>query len=81
MYLEEVRKIVGEVLGLGPRTAALQEDSALLGSLPELDSMGVVQLIAALENHFGLTVNDDEIGADTFATLGTLARFVERKLT
>ena len=81
MYLEEVRKIVGEVLGLGTRTAALQEDSALLGSLSELDSMGVVQLITALESHFGLTVNDDEIGADTFATLGTLARFVERKLT
>ena len=81
MYLEEVRQIVRDVLVLGPRGAALQADSALLGSLPELDSMGVVELIAALETHFGLTVHDDEVGADTFATLGTLARYVESKLT
>lgn len=81
MYLEEVRQLVGDILGLGARAAQLREDSALLGSLPELDSMAVVQLIAALEAHFGIAVHDDEIGADTFATLGSLARFVERKLT
>ena len=38
--------------------------------------MAVVSLLAALEEHFGITVNDDDISARTFETLGTLAEFV-----
>jgi len=81
MYLEEVKNILIDVLALGPAGRALDEHSALLGSLPELDSMAVVQLIAALEEQFGLTVDDDEISAATFATLGSLSQFVQQKLT
>ena len=43
--------------------------------------MAVVQLIGALEEQFGFTVDDDEISAGTFATLGSLAAFVQHKLT
>lgn len=80
MYLQEVKNILGDVLSLGAAKDALTEQSALLGSIPELDSMAVVQLITALEEHFGITVDDDEISASTFETLGTLAKFVEQKL-
>lgn len=80
MYLEEVKNIVADVLSLGDARATLTADSGLLGSIPELDSMAVVTLITALEEHFGITVDDDEIGASTFETLGTLANFVEQKL-
>lgn len=79
MYLNEVRTILTDVLGLGSAGAALDADSPLLGSLPELDSMGVVSLIGALEEHFGIAVDDDEISASTFATLGSLAAFVQEK--
>jgi acyl carrier protein len=41
--------------------------------------MAVVNLITALEEHFGIVVEDDEIGASTFETLGTLAAFVQQK--
>ncbi len=80
MYLEEVKNIVADVLSLGDARSTLSADSGLLGSIPELDSMAVVNLITALEEHFGITVDDDEIGASTFETLGTLANFVEQKL-
>lgn len=80
MYLDEVKTIVGDVLSLPASTRdALNPDSALLGSIPELDSMAVVSLIAALEEHFGIVVNDDEISASTFETLGSLAAFVQQK--
>jgi acyl carrier protein len=79
MYLNEVRNILTDVLNLGPVGAALTADSPLLGSLPELDSMAVVSLIGALEEHFGIMVDDDEISASTFATLGSLAAFVQEK--
>ncbi len=81
MYLEEVKTILTDVLSLGAAGAALDEHSALLGSIPELDSMAVVQLIGALEEQFGFSVDDDEISAATFATVGSLTAFVKHKLT
>lgn len=80
MHLEEVKNIVADVLSLGDARASLNADSGLLGSIPELDSMAVVNLIAALEEHFGIAVEDDEISASTFETLGTLAQYVQQKL-
>jgi len=78
--IEHVRRIVTETLHLGARGAAMGEGTPLLGAIPELDSMAVVNVITALEESFGFTVADDEISADTFATLGSLAAFVEQKL-
>jgi len=52
----------------------------LLGAVPELDSMAVVNVITALEEQFGFTIADDEIGAAMFATLGSLTDFVEQKI-
>jgi acyl carrier protein len=78
--LTEVRSIVTDTLGQGERGAALTADSALLGAIPELDSMAVINLITALEEQFGLTIADDEISAELFETLGTLSAFVDRKL-
>ena len=76
-----VKKLLAQTLQLGPRTDNLTPDTPLLGALPELDSMAVVTILTAMEEHFGFSVDDDEISADTFATLGTLTTFVEQKLS
>lgn len=81
MYLQEVKNILADVLSLGAAADALVPQSPLLGAIPELDSMAVVQLIAAMEEQFGFSVDDDEIDAATFASVGSLTAFVERKLT
>jgi acyl carrier protein len=78
MYLDEVKTILIDVLSLGEAGQRLDADSPLLGSLPELDSMAVVSLIGALEDHFGIAISDDDISASTFETLGSLAAFVAR---
>jgi len=81
MSLEEnVKKILAQTLQLGSRANGLTNQSMLLGALPELDSMAVVTILTSLEEHFGFIVEDDEISADTFATLGSLTAFVEQKL-
>lgn len=77
--LEEVKQLLGDVLQLGARAEGFDETTVLLGNLPELDSMAVVTLIAAMEDNYGFVVEDDEISADTFATLGALTQFVEEK--
>lgn len=79
MYLDEVKTILIDVLSLGENGRRLQADSPLLGSLPELDSMAVVSLVGALEDHFGIVIDDDDLSASTFETLGSLADFVARK--
>ena len=78
-FLEEVRQIVIDTLRLGKRGASLTAASPLLGAIPELDSMAVVNLITALEEHYGFSIADDEINADVFDTLGSLTAFVARK--
>jgi len=78
MYLDEVKNLLADVLGLGAGAQALRADSPLLGAIPELDSMAVVSVIAAIEDRFGVMVDDDDISASTFETVGSLAAFVEQ---
>ena len=77
--LDQIRHLIGDILELGDRTKTLTADTALLGNLPELDSMAVVAVITELEQRFDIIVEDDDIGAETFETLGSLVDFVEHK--
>jgi acyl carrier protein len=81
MLLDDVKAVVGSTLQIAGRMQEMDAAAPLLGAVPELDSMAVVSLITALEEHFDITVADDEIGASTFETLGSLARFIEQKLS
>ena len=80
MLLDEVKMVVGTALQIRARVQEMDAAAPLLGAVPELDSIAVVNLITALEERFGITVADDEIGASAFETLGSLTSFVERKL-
>jgi acyl carrier protein len=80
MLLDDVRAILGEVLSLGDRTSSLSGKTVLLGGIPEFDSMAVVSVIVALEEQFGIVVEDDEISAETFETVGTLCEFLGKKV-
>lgn len=76
----QVLRLLDQVLSLQGRTTAFTAETALLGAIPELDSMAVVSLITAMEDHFGFAIDDDEIDGDVFATVGSLESFVARKL-
>lgn len=76
----EVLAILDEVLSLKGRSSTFNLDTALLGAIPELDSMAVVALITSMEERFGFFVEDDEIDGAAFATVGTLVDFVRGKL-
>ena len=78
--VDEIRDLIRDALQLGDRADSLSAETPLLGNLPELDSMAVVTVITAIEDRYGFFVEDDEISADTFETLGSLAQFVDDKL-
>lgn len=76
----EVLAVLDDVLSLKGRSAALRDETSLLGSVPELDSMAVANVLASLEERFGFRIDDDEIDGATFATVGSLVAFVRGKL-
>jgi acyl carrier protein len=78
--LEQVKSILADTLSLGERIKTLTADTGLLGNLPELDSMAVINVITAMEEHFGITFDDDEINAQVFQSVGTLSALIDRKL-
>ena len=78
--LDAVKAVVVDTLGIEDRADALDAGSPLFGSLPELDSLGVAELVVALEQRFDTEFDGDDVSADTFETLGSLASVVEDKL-
>ena len=78
--IDDVKRILGQTLQLGAKAQEFDASTGLFGSIPEFDSMAVVSVIGALEEHFGISIEDDEIDAEIFDTVGNLAQFVERKL-
>ena len=78
--LDAVRAVLIESLELSHQEGDLSPDTVLFGSLPELDSFGVVALVGALEERFDITIDDDEFGAELFETVRSLTDFVDGKI-
>ena len=78
--VQAVCAVLRDALQLGERANDLDPSSALLGVIPELDSMAVVTVLTYLEEEFAITVDDDEVSADIFSTVGTLVDFVANKV-
>lgn len=78
--LHHVIQVLDEVLALDGRGLKFTRQTALLGAVPELDSMAVVALITTLEERLGIELPDDEIDARAFASVGALADLVAARL-
>jgi acyl carrier protein len=74
-----LRALLSEVLGVPPeRVAHFNAATELFGALPEFDSMAVASLLTGIEERLGVLIEDDDVGAEDFATFGRLLSFVER---
>jgi len=81
MDIEKLLKsILKQALQLGDLVNTFSAETALLGALPELDSMGVVNVITAIEENLGCVIEDDEISAEAFETFGSLMQFIKSKV-
>ncbi len=78
--IAEVKAVVVETLGIEDRAEALAPTTPLWGSVPELDSMAVLELILELERRFAITISDDDVSADVFETLASIREFVAGRL-
>jgi acyl carrier protein len=56
----------------------LRDDTRLLDD-GVVDSMGAVELVAFLQDNFGIAIPDDEITEDNFGSIAAIAAFVGHK--
>ena len=77
---DNVKAVVVTTLGIEDRADDLVPESELLGNLPELDSLAVVELLVALQDRFGIEIEDDEVVGDIFETLCQLTAFIDSKV-
>lgn len=73
----EVRNFVVEHF-LSGHAEKLRDDGSLLGDV--IDSMGVLDLVAYLQDRFKITVEDEEVMPSNLDTINNLAAYVARKL-
>ena len=76
---QEVLDLLDEVLHLQGRAQTFGLETPLLGSLAELDSMAVIELLTAMQQRFGFQLHDDELDGSLFETVGSLVAFVRAK--
>ena len=81
--LDELKSIVVERLRFDPRRAA---EMTLLTALPKgvegslgLDSLDFIELSVAIEERFGLVIDETEDLADEFLSFESLSRFILTK--
>lgn len=77
-FTDVLKRILSAQLGPSYPPGFFTDRTPLLGSIPELDSMAVVGILTAIEEELGLSIPDDEISAEVFATFAELKAFLER---
>jgi acyl carrier protein len=78
MSKSEIRNFIIEnfLFGDGHRL----DDSASLLETHLIDSTGILEIVSFLENHFGLSIDDQELRPEHLDSVDNITRFVEKKL-
>ena len=75
-YFDDVAGVIRQTLQISEERS-LTVDTPLLGAMPEFDSAAVQTVILALEDQFGFIVDEDDLSAELFETVGTLLAYVQ----
>jgi acyl carrier protein len=74
---QEIRSFLTEKFLFGS-SEVLNDDAPLLGNV--IDSQGVIELIMFIQERFTITVDDEEVTTDNFASVKSTVAFIENKL-
>jgi acyl carrier protein len=81
IIIEQLKTIIAERLDTNIKREEITPDVSLLEDGLGLDSIMVVELVSAIEEHFGFEFGEDELDLKILADLRTLATFVASKQT
>lgn len=78
---DDLREMIGAVTGDSVAVSSLSDSSPLLETIPELDSLAIVNLLLAMENKYNFQVDDDEVETSIFQSLDSLRNFAQTKIS
>jgi acyl carrier protein len=73
----EIRRFLADTFLFG-RTEDLRDNVSLMGNV--IDSTGAIELVAFLQDHFAITVEDTDVTPENFDSVKNIVAYVERKL-
>jgi acyl carrier protein len=74
----DVERFIVEEIAVGRGIDSVAGDEDLLAS-DILDSLGIMELVAFLEEKEGIRVGDDDLTPENFQTVDSIVAFVARK--
>lgn len=74
----KIRSFIVDTFMFGDEDGFAYETSLMEAGI--MDSTGVLELVAFLENEFGINVEDEELIPENLDSLDALSRYVARKL-
>lgn len=72
-------RILKETLGVVPQDEPMDTETTLLGKRLGLDSASLLELVVAIEEEFGVHLDERHLTPQVFETLGSLARYVQAR--
>jgi acyl carrier protein len=75
-----IREYIVENFLFGDASTPIDDDASLL-EIGIVDSTGVLDLLAFVEEQFGIEVADEELIPDNFDSVSRLADYIDRKQT
>ena len=73
-----IREFIRTEIMFEDDSSVLLDDTPLLGRT--MDSLGLTQLVAFLEEEFGIEIDGDDVTLDNFQTVAHIERLVESKI-
>ena len=79
---QKLKKVIVEDLNLEEITPEqIRDDEVLFGQGIGLDSLDAVELVVIVKRHFGIEIKDMTEGRKAFASVESLAKFIEERLS
>jgi acyl carrier protein len=75
---EQIRQYIAENILFSDNGIGLSDEESFLDA-GIVDSVGVLELVAFVEDTFAIEVPDEEIVPDNFDSISRLATFIERR--
>lgn len=77
-FMEELKSLIISELKIDDITPEeIEDDAPLFGDGLGLDSLDAVELVVILQKHYGVKLNDMEKAKEAFASVKSLADFIQ----
>lgn len=80
IIMNQLKEIIATKLDVNLKLDEIAENVSLYEDGLGLDSIAIVDLIVSIEKGFSISIQDEELSADLFKNLTTLADFIKGKV-